>query len=150
MATKDLSSKRWRCLLGIGAVAGGNIIFTAPPKPTAEVPVAVVLTGADFVMCAAIYHEYFGERLTDGDIIDRLGGAGIITLVAGGGGYAIAKGASGLIAEFTNFLGPLGWMASGLLAAGATALLGAAWMMACDVMYQNGAISKKPALAVCK
>jgi hypothetical protein len=138
MGKKDLTEKRVSCILQIAAFAGGNIVFGGAPKPGLEVPTHVALTAADFAMCTLIYHEYYKATIAQHDIIAMLGGAGLLVVVAGGGGYALAKGASGLIAEFTNFLGPLGWMASGLLAAGGTAVLGLCWMYLVDQAYAEG------------
>lgn len=115
---ESLFAKRTQSLIAVAGVAGANIVFSGAPKPGVEIPSHIVLTGADFAMCAGIYYLYFGENITKDGILGILGDSGILVVVAGGGGYAIAKGASGLVAEFTNFLGPIGWMASGLLAAG--------------------------------
>lgn len=137
VSRKDLSAKRRKSAFLIAGAAGGNVIFSAAPKPTVEVPAHVALTLADFVMCGAIYEIYYGEHLSEESILAILGDAGVVIAVAGGGGYAIAKGASGLVAEVTNFLGPLGWMASGLLAAGGTVFLGLIWWGVVDVAYRN-------------
>jgi hypothetical protein len=88
-------------------------------------------------MCAAIHYEYFGERISKEQIIETLGLSGLLVIVVSGAGYGIAKVASGAIAELTNFLGPLGWMASGLLAAGGTATLGLIWMAIVDYAYRK-------------
>ena len=145
---KSIGEIRRKSLLIISGAVGGNIVFGGAPKPGAEIPSHIVLTGADFVMCAAIYNEYNGENISEESIIEVLSDAGILLIVAGGGGYAIAKGATGLVAEFTNFLGPIGWIASGLLAAGGTALLGLVWMYICDVAYNERLTLNKAARAI--
>lgn len=137
--------KRRTALLQIALLAGGNVAITAAPKPTVEVPTSIALTGADFVMCAMIHQIYFGEEIDKTAVIDTLGAAGLLVVVAGAGGYALAKTTNGLIAEFTNILGPLGWMASGLLAAGGTAILGLSWMFICDYAFRNRISLKKAA-----
>lgn len=137
MSTKRLWEKRRKSLLQISAFSGINVVFAGAPKPGGEIPTHIALTGADFVLCAMIYEQYFGERISTAEITEVLGAAGLLLVVAGGGGYAIAKGATGLVAELTNFLGPLGWMASGLLAAGSTALLGLVWMAIVDRAYRE-------------
>lgn len=137
MDKKKLWEKRRISLLQIAAFSGINVVFAGAPKPGVEIPAHIALTGADFVLCAMIYEQYFGERISKEEIVEVLGAAGFLLVVAGGGGYAIAKGASGLVAEFANFLGPLGFMASGLLAAGSTTLLGLAWMAIVDLAYRE-------------
>jgi hypothetical protein len=99
-------------------------------------------------MCGMIYEAYFGEKLTKDDILEVFGVLGVLIVVAGGGGYAIAKGATGIIAEFTNLLGPLGWMASGILAAGGTGLLGLTWMAMVDYAYRNRVTLKQAARSI--
>lgn len=108
----------------------------------------IVLSGGDFVMCTMIYNEYFGGELSEANIIKILGCGGVLIVAVGGGGYAIAKSATGLVAEFANFLGPLGWMASGLLAAGGTAALGLIWMGICEYAYSKGVSMERAAKAV--
>lgn len=132
---ENIWQKRKKALLCIAGLAGGNVVIAAPPKPGGEIPSHIALTGADFVMCGMIYETYFGEKVSKSTIVEILGVGGVIVAVAGGGGYAIAKTASGFIAELANLLGPLGWMASGLLAAGGTTLLGLCWMMIVDSAY---------------
>lgn len=144
----SLWTKRRRALWKIAGVAGANVAFSGAPKPGAEIPAHIVLTAGDFVMCGLIYEEYFGEKLTKDDILEVFGAAGLLLIVAGGGGYAIAKGATGILAEFTNLLGPLGWMASGILAAGGTGLLGFLWMAMVDYAYRNKVTLKQAARAV--
>lgn len=134
----NIWDKRRKSLWKIAGVAGANIAFTGAPKPGAEVPTQIVLTGADFVMCALVYEEYFGERISTQGVYEMLGAAGMLVAVAGGGGYALAKGASGLIAELTNWLGPIGWMASSLLAFSGTTALGLTWMALVDYAYREG------------
>jgi hypothetical protein len=134
----NLWDKRRKSLLKIAAAAGANIAFTGAPKPGAELPTQVALTATDFVMCAMVYEEYFGERISTQGIYETLGAAGVLVAVAGGGGYIIAKSASGLIAEVTNWLGPIGWLASSLLAFGGTAALGVIWMAMVDYAYREG------------
>jgi hypothetical protein len=134
---EGIAGKRITALLEILAFSGANIVFAGPPKPGAEIPTHIALTGADFVMCALIYHKYYGEQISGAKVEEILGAIGLIVAMAAGGGYAIAKSASGLIAEFTNFLGPLGWMASSLLAAGGTALLGLIWLAIVDLAYRK-------------
>jgi hypothetical protein len=134
---ESIWKKRKKALLTIAALSGTNIAFTGAPKPTLEIPSQIALTGSDFAMCAAIHYEYFGERISKEQIIETLGLSGLLVLVVSGAGYGIAKVASGAIAELTNFLGPLGWMASGLLAAGGTATLGLIWMAIVDYAYRK-------------
>jgi hypothetical protein len=145
---KKIWQKRRKALLQIAGTSGINIVFAGAPKPGAEIPSHIALTGADFFMCAMIYELYFGERISKDSILEILGDAGLLVVIGGGGGYAIAKGASGLIAEFTNFLGPLGWMASGLLAAGGTAALGLIWVALVDWAYRNQSSMTEAARAV--
>jgi hypothetical protein len=145
---KNLWQKRKSAFLQIAAFSGGNIVLSGAPKPTIEVPTAVVLTGADFVMCGMIHNVYFGEEIDKMKVLKVLGVAGAIVLVAGGGGYALAKGASGLVAEVTNWMGPVGWIASGLLAAGATAILGLTWMAICDYAYRKDLVVEAAAAAL--
>jgi len=128
-------SKRKKALLTVASLAGANIVFTGVPKPTVEIPTQIALTGSDFAMCAAIYYEYFGERISREQILETLGLTGLLVIVAGGAGYGIAKVATGAVTEVANFLGPIGWMASSLLAAGGTAALGLIWMAIVD--YAN-------------
>ncbi len=134
---KNIWKKRRKSLLQIAGFSGANVVLSGTPKPGAELPSHIALTASDFVMCGMIYEQYFGESISKDSILKTLGAAGVLLVVAGGGGYAIAKGASGLIAEFTNILGPIGWMASGLLAAGGTALLGLLWIAIVDIAYRN-------------
>jgi hypothetical protein len=134
---KKIWQKRRKALLQIAAVSGASVVFTGTPKPGAEIPSQIALTGADFAMCAIIYQLYFDERISKDRIVEILGHLGLLMVVAGGGGYALAKGASGLIAEFTNLLGPIGWMASGILAAGGTSVLGLTWVAIVDWAYRN-------------
>ena len=47
VSRKDLSAKRRKSAFLIAGAAGGNIIFSAAPKPTVEVPAHVALTLAD-------------------------------------------------------------------------------------------------------
>ena len=134
---KKLYKMRLDSGLTIAGYAGGNILFAAAPKPTAEVPSHIVLTAADFVMCAQIYSTYFGEEISEISILEILGDAGLLVAVVGGAGYALAKTATGFVAEAANFFGPLGWAASGILAAGSTAILGFAWLGFIDWAYRN-------------
>ncbi len=105
-------------LLIIAEFSGGNVVIGGVPKPGVEVPSHVALIATDMVMCAMIYEECFSENISEGSTIEILGKVGILIAVAGGGGYAIAKSASGFIAEITNLFGPMGWITSGILAAG--------------------------------
>ncbi len=148
--TKSMWRKRRKTLLKIAEFSAGNIVIGGVPKPGAEIPSHIALIATDMVMCAAIYEEYFSERISEHSILEILGKAGILIAVAGGGGYAIAKSASGLVAEVTNFFGPIGWIASGILAAGGTALLGLFWMTVVDWAYRKQVTLKDAALAISK
>lgn len=142
--SKSLWRKRRKALLKIAEFTAGNVVIGGAPKPGAEVLSHIALVATDVIMCAMIYEEYFNEHISDGSILELLGKAGIL-LVMAGGGYAIAKSASGIFAEFTNFLGPVGWITSGILAAGGTALLGLIWMTIVDWAYRKH-VSRKDAI----
>jgi hypothetical protein len=135
--TKDLWDLRVQSILKIAGFAGGSLVFSGAPKPGAEIPSHIVLTGADFVMCGMIYHDYFGRRITQRSIVKTLGMTGLFVAITLGGGTLLAKGATGAFSEVANFLGPLGWMASGLLAAGSTGVLGLVWLFVVDSAYRN-------------
>ena len=104
--SKGIWRKRRKVLLKIAEFSAGNVVIGGAPKPGAEIPSHIALIATDMVMCAMIYEEYFSENISGHTIIEILGKAGILLVVAGGGGYAVAKSASGLIAEVTNFFGP--------------------------------------------
>lgn len=146
--SKSMWNKRRKTLLKIAEFSAGNIVIGGVPKPGAEIPSHIALIATDMVMCAMIYEEYFSESISEHSILEILGKTGILLAVAGGGGYALAKSASGLIAEVTNFLGPIGWITSGILAAGGTALLGLLWMTIVDWAYRKQVTLKDAALAI--
>ncbi|OQY97863.1 MAG: hypothetical protein B6D35_13335 [Candidatus Brocadia sp. UTAMX2] len=140
--------KRRKTVLKIAEFSAGNIVIGGAPKPGAEIPAHIALIATDVVMCAMIYEEYFSEKISEHSILEILGKSGILLIVAGGGGYMIAKSATGLIAEITNFLGPIGWITSGFLAAGGTALLGFVWMTIVDWAYRKQVTLKDAVLAI--
>ena len=146
--SKSFWGKRRRVLLKIAEFSAGNIVIGGVPKPGAEIPSHIALIATDMVMCAMIYEEYFSESISEHSILEILGKAGILLVVAGGGGYAIAKSASGFVAEATNFLGPIGWITSGILAAGGTALIGLLWMTIVDWAYRKQVTLKEVALTI--
>lgn len=146
--SKGLWRKRRKVLLKIAEFSAGNVVIGGTPKPGAEIPSHIALIATDMVMCAMIYEEYFSERISEHSILEILGKAGILLVVAGGGGYAIAKSAAGLIAEVTNFFGPIGWITSGILAAGETVILGLIWTTIVDWAYRKQVTLKDAALAI--
>ena len=146
--TKSIWRKRRKVFLKIAEFSAGNIVIGGVPKPGAEIPSHIALITTDMVMCTMIYEEYFSESISEHSILEILGKAGILLAVAGGGGYAIAKSASGLIAEVTNFFGPIGWITSGMLAAGGTILLGLLWMTIVDWAYRKQVSLKDAAFAI--
>lgn len=147
--SKSIWGKRRKVLLKIAEFSAGNVVIGGAPKPGAEIPSHIALIATDMVMCAMIHEEYFSESISEHSILEILGKAGILLVVAGGGGYAIAKSASGLIAEVANFFfGPIGWITSGMLAAGGTALLGLLWMTIVDWAYRKQVTLKDAALAI--
>jgi hypothetical protein len=79
---------------------------------------------ADIGMCLGIWKIYFKEELSEQSLLGIMGGAGLIAAIAGGAGYVIAKGATGLLHEALNVVTLPGWVTSGAIAASATALLG--------------------------
>lgn len=101
--SKSLWKKRRKTLLKIAEFSAGNIVVGGVPKPGAEIPSQIALIATDIVMCTIIYEEYFSERISEHSILEILGKSGILLVVAGGGGYMIAKSATGLIAEVNNF-----------------------------------------------
>lgn len=101
--SKSIWGKRRKVLLKIAEFSAGNVVIGGAPKPGAEIPSHIALIATDMVMCAMIHEEYFSESISEHSILEILGKAGILLVVAGGGGYAIAKSASGLIAEVANF-----------------------------------------------
>ncbi|GJQ24648.1 hypothetical protein BIY37_04545 [Candidatus Brocadia sapporoensis] len=146
--SKSLWKKRRKTLLKIAEFSAGNIVVGGVPKPGAEIPSQIALIATDIVMCTIIYEEYFSERISEHSILEILGKSGILLVVAGGGGYMIAKSATGLIAEVNNFFGPMGWITSGILAAGGTALLGLVWMTVVDWAYRKQITLKEAVFAI--
>ena len=133
--TEYVWQKRRKALLHIAELSGDNVVIAEPPKPGGEIPSHITITSADFVMCGMIYEIYFGEKILKSSIIEIMSVGGMIVAIAGGSGYAIDKTAAGFVAEVANLLGPLGWMASGLLSAGGTALVGLCWMWIVESAY---------------
>lgn len=134
---RELNGKRIEAMLCILGAAGVGGFTTFAPTPTIEVPKQVVLGFADIAMCLLIWKIYFKEKLSEKELLEAMGNAGLIALAAGGTGYVIAKGASGLLHEVLNAGILPGWIISGAIAASGTALLGAAWMWVCDQQYQK-------------
>jgi hypothetical protein len=132
-----LNDKRVDSLLLIAGVAGASGFATFVPTPALEAPKQVVLGAADIGMCLGIYKIYFKEKISEKSILEIMGGAGISGAIAGGGGWVIAKGATGLLNELGNLGGPVGWATSGVIASSATAMLGIAWMIYCDKRFRK-------------
>jgi hypothetical protein len=139
---RKLNEKRLDAALIILGAAGIGGFATFTPTPTVEVPKQVVLGFADITMCLMIWKTYFKEELSEKELLGMMGGAGLIALAAGGAGYVIAKGASGLLHEVLNAAILPGWIISGLVAASGTAVLGAAWVWFCDKKYQERPLLK--------
>lgn len=146
--SKIIWRKRRKVFLKIAEFSAGNVVIGGVPKPGAEIPSHIALIATDIVMCAAIYEEYFCEHISEHSILEILGKAGILLVVAGGGGYAMVKSASGLLAEVVNFFGPIGWITSGMMAAGGTVLLGLLWTAIVDWAYRKHVTLKDAALAI--
>lgn len=142
-----LTKKRVKSLINIANLAGTSVAIIVPPIPTFEVPKQIFLTGSDFAMCYMIYEEYFDDSIYKQEMTEILTDAGILTLVAAGTGYIITRILSGLLAELTNILGPLGWMASGLLEVSQTALLGLVWMYLVEKAYREKITLKQVAVS---
>lgn len=139
---RKLNEKRLESALIILAASGVGGFATFAPTPTIEIPKQVVLGFADITMCLMIWKTYFKEELSEKDLLEMMGGASLIVLAAGGTGYVIAKGASGLLHEVLNAAILPGWLISGVVAASGTAVLGAAWIWFCDKKYQERPLLK--------
>lgn len=83
--SKSIWGKRRKVLLKIAEFSAGNIVIGGTPKPGAEIPSHIALIATDMVMCAMIYDEYFSDRISEHSIIEILGKAGILLVMAGGG-----------------------------------------------------------------
>lgn len=126
-------------VIALAASVGGFATFA--PTPTVEVPKQIVLGTADLAMCLRIWNIYFDEEIDEKSMLETMTTKGIVAIAAGGTGYVIARGATGLLHELFNVATLPGWATSGLIAASATAALGLAWMAFCDRRYRNSSPS---------
>ncbi len=51
--------------------------------------------------------------------------------------FITAKAITALISQITNWLKPIGWVVTGLIAGLATSLLGIGWAFYCDDFYRH-------------
>lgn len=116
----SLKKKRIQVLEIIATAAGVGGFATFVPKPTIEVPTQIVLGAADLAMCLKIWNIYFDEEIEEKSMLEIMTTKGIIAVAAGGTGYIIARGATGLLHEAMNAITLPGWVTSGLIAASAT------------------------------
>lgn len=133
----NLNDKRIRAVITIAGMSATSGALTSAPTPLAEIPKQVTVGVADIAMCLLIWRIYFKKELSDKSLFAILSGAGLMALAAGGVGWVITKGVSGLLNEFGNLLGPIGWGLSGIVSVSSTATLGIAWMAYCDKRYRR-------------
>lgn len=131
----SLGKKRLEAVLAVtGYVVGGSAV-TAVPTPCVEIPKQIVVTASDILMYTTIWKIYFEEDLAHKQLVEMLVELGLITVVAAGAAYIIAKGSTAILSEITDWVGPVGWSVSAIVSGSLTGLFGAAWALHCDSLY---------------
>lgn len=131
----SLGKKRVEAVLAILGYAAGGGTVTAAPTPCAEIPKQIVLTASDILMYTTIWKIYFEEDLARKQLMEMLVELGLVTVVAAGAAYIVAKGSTAILSEITDWVGPVGWSASAVVSGSLTGLFGAAWALYCDNLY---------------
>jgi uncharacterized protein (DUF697 family) len=142
MLMSQVKQKRNRARIIILAAAFGTGLVALNPTPSAELSKQVFITIADVAMCLMLWDTYFDEELAKKNVQSLFSELLVIVLSSIFTSYVLAKGIAVSMSYFTNMLGSIGWVVSGLFAAIATGLLGMSWASYCDDWYRNSQSKK--------
>ncbi len=142
MLMSQVKQKRSRARIVILAAAFGTGMVALNPTPSAELSKQVFITIADVAMCLMLWDTYFDEELAKKNVQSLFSELLVIVLSSIFTSYVLAKGIAVSMSYFTNMLGSIGWVVSGLFAAIATGLLGMGWASYCDDWYRNSQAKK--------
>ncbi|WP_341528099.1 hypothetical protein WKK05_01730 [Nostoc sp. UHCC 0302] len=133
----SLGKKRLEVGLAIATYAVGSGTASAVPTSGIEVPKQIVLTASDIAMYTTIWKIYFQEDLSSKGIVDVLVELGVVTLAATGTAYLVTKTTTALLSEITDWLGPVGWGITAMIAGSLSGLFGVTWALYCDHLYSR-------------
>lgn len=134
-----LAKNRWEAAVIVTGGVLGVGGLSAAPTPTLELPKQVTIVGADALMCLGIARCYFNDfddaalKSTFSKYAEA-GGLGVLA------GYGVTKLIEALAAEALNFVPLAGWLASGLITAGVSGLIGSLFWVSCDRAFRNDAL----------
>ncbi|MBF2068059.1 MAG: hypothetical protein IGS39_27130 [Calothrix sp. C42_A2020_038] len=133
----NLGKKRLDATSIIVTCALGNATVSVAPTPGVELPKQFLLTASDVLMYVRIWKTYFEEDLSSKSVIEMLGELGLVCAVGAGTGYVVGKATTAILKEIVNWTGPLGWGVTATIVGSSSGMLGAAWAVYCDSMYQQ-------------
>ena len=131
----SVEQKKRKAFFSIFGVTIGAGITGASPIPSLELSKQLGLAAADIGLCLGIYQIYFGDQLGEQELTALLTEAGILTVTSGVLAYCGVKITQAVLDEFTNFLGPISWWASGTLSGLQTLTIGLSWWYFCHQRY---------------
>ncbi len=133
----DIGKKRLEATFAIASYAVGSGTATGAPTPGVELPKQLILTISDISMYFSIWKIYFEEDLSSKGLTEMLTDLGLIAIAATGSAYVVTKTSTALVSEITDWLGPVGWGVSAVIAGSLTGLSGSAWAVYCDYLYSK-------------
>jgi hypothetical protein len=133
----NLSKKRLETALAIATYAIGSGTASVAPTPGGEIPKQIILTASDIFMYTSIWKIYFEENLSSKELVEILAELGLVTLGAAGTAYIVSKASTAILKEITNWIGPLGWGATAVIASSLNSLFGVIWALYCDHLYSR-------------
>lgn len=133
----NLGKKRLEAVLAIATYSIGNGTASAAPTPGIEIPKQIVLTASDVAMYTTIWKIYFHDDLSSKGILEMLAELGLVTLAATGTAYIVGKTTTAITSEIADWLGPVGWGVTVVIATSITGLFAASWAVYCDRLYSE-------------
>ncbi len=128
----NLGKKRLASVLAIATYSVGSGTASAAPTPGGEIPKQILLTVSDIFMYTNIWKIYFEEDLSSKELVEILTELGLVTVAATGTAYIVSKANTAILKEITNWMGPLGWGLTAVIASSISGSFGVAWAIYCD------------------
>lgn len=130
-----MSHKRHKAFWAIveQAIVGGSIAIV--PVPGVGIQRQVALGINEISLCARIAQIYAERRVSEGEIVQMLGDAGIAVVSGSGLALAATKIGQLVIDDLLNWLPIVGWGIKGMLATSLTALVGCTFLGICELYF---------------
>ena len=132
---KEAKAKKHRARMLLVLPIKFSFLNGVTPKPTFEVPAELATIISDVSKFIKIWELYFNRPISPNDIMVIIKKAGISKAMRNVALYTGIKVADGFVNEIANLVGPLGWLAEGIVAGSISLITGLLWIQFCHDLY---------------